>query len=71
MYTLRHFLFYMGMAALAGAVVGAAANVMGWSVGLIYGVGLPICAAIVMVALRESLFGPPRHSSEPNRRRHA
>lgn len=70
-YTLRHFLFYMGMAALAGAVIGAAANVMDWSVGLIYGVSLPIGAVIVMVALRKSLFGPPRRSREPHHGRHA
>lgn len=70
-YTLRHFLFYMGIAALAGAVIGVLAGLMDWSSGLIYGIGLPACTLIVTVALRESLFGPPRHSGEPRHRRHA
>ncbi len=69
MYTLRHFLFYMGIAALAGAIVGALANVMDWSTGLIYGVGLSVGTVIVIVAMREGLFGAPaRHRRRPHRR---
>ena len=62
MYTLRHFLFYMGMAATAGALVGTLSSVMDWSIGLIYGVGLSAGAAIGILALREGLFGPPKGS---------
>jgi hypothetical protein len=71
LYTLRHFLFYMAVAAGAGAVVGALANVMDWGVGLIYGVGLSVCALIIVVALREGLFGPPGGSGKPQHHRHA
>ena len=71
MYTLRHFLFYMGVAALAGAVIGTASRTMDWSIGLIYGVGLSAGTVIAVFALRESLFGPPRHPGEPRHRRHA
>ena len=71
MYTLRHFLFYMGAAALAGAVIGALANVMDWSGGLIYGVGLSVGAAIVILAMREGLFGPSRRPEGQRHGRHA
>jgi len=57
MYTLRHFLLYMGLAALAGALVGALANITAWSDGLIYGVGLFVGLLISVVAMREGLFG--------------
>jgi len=69
MYTLRHFLFYMGMAALAGAVIGALASAMAWSSGLVYGVGLSVGFLIVVFAMREGLFGPPRDGAK--RHRHA
>ncbi len=71
MYTLRHFLFYMGVSAAAGAVIGALAGVMDWSSGLVYGVGLSAVAMIMVLALREGLFGPPRRSGKPRHHSHA
>jgi len=71
MYTLRHFLFYMGVAALGGAVVGATASLMDWSNGLTYGIGLSAATAVAVVAMREGLFGSPRRSGEPHHQRHA
>jgi hypothetical protein len=71
MYTLRHFLFYLGVSAAAGAIIGALAGAMDWSSGLVYGVGLSAVAAIAALALREGLFGPPRHSGKSQHRHHA
>lgn len=59
MYTLRHFLFYVGVSAAAGAVIGALAGVMDWSSGLVYGVGLSAVAMIMVLALREGSSGRP------------
>jgi hypothetical protein len=64
MYTLRHFLFYIGAAAVMGAVVGAASGLLGWSNGLTYGVGLTGALIVGTMAVREGLFGP----SQPARR---
>jgi hypothetical protein len=69
-YTLRHFLFYMGAAALAGAVIGLLANLMDWSNGVVYGVGLPTGFAVVVFALRETLFEPARKPNGHRHRRH-
>jgi hypothetical protein len=71
MYTLRHFLFYMGVSAAAGAVIGVLAGVMDWSSGLVYGVGLSTVAAITVLALREGLFGPPHRSGKRQHHSHA
>lgn len=71
MLTLRHFLFYMGLACAAGAIIGAAARIMDWSTGLVYAVALPACTLIVIIALREGLFGPARRSEQQQRGRHA
>jgi ACR3 family arsenite efflux pump ArsB len=72
MYTFRHFLFYMGLAALAGAVIGALANAMDWSIGLIYVVGLSVGIAIALIAMREGLFGgSARQRSGAQRGHHA
>lgn len=71
MYTLRHFLFYMGVSAVAGAVIGALAGVMDWSNGLVYGAGLSAGAAIVILSLREGLFGPSRRSGKRQHHSHA
>ena len=71
MYTLRHFLFYMGMAATAGALVGTLSSVMDWSIGLIYGVGLSAGAAIGILALREGLLATSKDSRESQHHRAA
>jgi hypothetical protein len=70
MLTWRHFLLYMGLACVAGAIIGAAAKIMDWSTGLIYAVTLPVCILIVVVALREGLFGPAQRPKQ-QRGRHA
>lgn len=67
MYTLRHFFFYMAVSAFAGAVIGVASRSMNWSIGLVYGVGLSVGAAIVVFALREGLFGPSRIPQKQHR----
>jgi hypothetical protein len=60
------------MIVLAGVLVGTLANAMDWSSGLVYGVGLSVCTAIVTIALRGSLFAPTRQGSgEQHHRRHA
>lgn len=71
MYTLKHFLFYMGIAALAGAVIGALANAMAWGNGLIFGVGLFVGLLIVIIAMREGLFGVSTRRGDRARQRHA
>lgn len=58
LYTLRHFLFYMGLSCLVGAIIGSVAGTMDWSDGLVYAVTIPVALAIVAMALRESLFAP-------------
>lgn len=70
MLTMRHFLFYMGLACTAGAIIGAAAGIMDWSTGLIYAVTLPVCTVIVIIALREGLFGPAQRPKQQQRGRH-
>lgn len=71
MYTLKHFLLYMGIAAIAGAVIGVLANATAWSDGLIYAAGLLVGLAISAIAMREGLFGAPRNRRRAARRRHA
>jgi len=71
MYTLRHFLFYMGVAATAGAVIGTLSGLMDWSIGLTYLAGLSSGTAIVLAAMRKGLFGPSRRSDGRRHHRHA
>jgi hypothetical protein len=66
MRSLRHFLFYMGLSCLGGAVVGAAAQIMDWSTGVVYAVGLPTALVIGLMSIRESLFAP----AQPKQERH-
>jgi len=58
-YTLKHFLFYLGVAMVFGALTGAAKEVLHWSNGLTFGVGLVAGTIIATMALREDLFEPP------------
>lgn len=55
-YTLRHFLFYLGMAMFFGALTGAAKELLHWSNGLAFAVGLLAGTIIATMALREDLF---------------
>jgi hypothetical protein len=71
MLTLRHFLFYMGVACAAGAIVGAVAGLMDWSTGLIYAVGLPTGIVIVLAAVREGLFTSAGQRDQRHLRPHA
>jgi thiamine monophosphate kinase len=68
MYTLRHFFFYLGVAAVLGAAVGAAKSLLDWSDGLTFAVGIVAATISCTMAVREDLFAPPRHSRE--RRNH-
>jgi membrane protein implicated in regulation of membrane protease activity len=56
--TARHFLFYMGMACLAAAVVWATAEVLSWSNGLTFAAVVAVETLVSVTALRESLFAP-------------
>ena len=66
-YTLRHFLFYMGVICIISMIVIAASEVLdlsyGLSVAILIGAGL----LVPTVALRESLFAP----AEKSRQRHS
>jgi hypothetical protein len=66
MYTLRHFFIYIGLASLAGAIIGAAAVLMDWSTGLVYAIGLPTALVIGLMSIRETLFAP---AQRPDRHR--
>jgi hypothetical protein len=67
-YTLRHFLFYMGITWVAAAVIWAASEVFDWSYGLSVGVLIVAGLIVPTVALRESLFAP---AQKPGRRQHS
>jgi uncharacterized membrane protein YhiD involved in acid resistance len=56
-FTLRHFLFYMGVAAVLGVAIGAARILMGWSDGLTFSVALVAGTVAATMAVREDLFG--------------
>jgi hypothetical protein len=71
MLTLRHFLFYMGLACLDGAIIGAAAGLIDWSTGLVYAVGLSTGVIIVLAAVREGLFAPVTHPGQRHHSPHA
>jgi hypothetical protein len=66
-YTLRHFLFYMGIAGVTSTVIWAASEILDWSYGLSVAVLLVAGLIVPMVALRESLFAP---AQRPNQQRH-
>lgn len=70
-YTLRHFLFYMGIACIASAIVWVASEVLGWSYGLSVAVLFVAGLVVVAMALRESLFAPAPRPTERRHSRHA
>jgi uncharacterized oligopeptide transporter (OPT) family protein len=69
MYTLRHFFFYLGVAAVLGAIIGAAKVLLGWSDGLTFVVGLVAGTISCTMGVREDLLERPHHSPERRSRR--
>jgi hypothetical protein len=69
MYTLRHFFFYLGVAAALGAVVGTAKSLLDWSDGLTFAVGIVAATISCTMGVREDLFERPRQPREQHRRR--
>jgi hypothetical protein len=57
-YTLRHFLFYMGVSMALGGLIGAAKAALDWSSGVTFAVGLVAGTITATMALREDLFEP-------------
>lgn len=70
-YTLRHFLFYMGVACVASTLVWAASELLSWSYGLSVAVLFVAGVAVCLTALRESLFAPAQRPDQPRHRRQA
>jgi uncharacterized membrane protein len=68
-YTLRHWLFYAGVIVILGITIGVAHSVMEWSDGLTFAVALVAGTIACMMALREDLLAPPRHSRERHNNR--
>lgn len=68
-FTLRHFLFYMGVAAVLGVIVAVAQNIMHWSDGLTFAVLVVSFTISATWALREDLFAPTRRSAKQRTRR--
>lgn len=62
MYTLRHFLFHMGVAGVIGLAIGVAKGEFGWSDGLTFGVAVAALTIASTFAVREGLFGSSRRS---------
>lgn len=56
--TARHFLFYMGVACVAAAIVCAASEALDWSNGLTFAALVVTETIVSITALRESLFAP-------------
>ncbi len=69
--TMRHFLFYMGMACLAAVLVLAATELLSWSNGLSFAVLVVVETLVSLVALRESLFAPARRPGGGQHSHHA
>jgi hypothetical protein len=66
-YTLRHFLFYMGVACIASTLVWATSEALAWSYNLSVAVLFVAGVVVCLLALRESLFAP---AQKPRRRAH-
>lgn len=69
--TMRHFLFYMGMACVATVVVWGASEVLSWSNGLTVAALVVIETLVSLFALRESLFAPARRPGGGQHSHHA
>jgi hypothetical protein len=69
--TMRHFLFYMGMACVATVIVWGASEVLSWSNGLTVAVLVVVETLVSVVALRESLFAPATRSGDGQASHHA
>ena len=63
-------LAYTVVVCLAGIAIGLASNLMDWSAGVVYAVGLSVGTVIFLLAIRESLFTPTSELVEKRRRRH-
>jgi putative flippase GtrA len=68
-YSLRHFLFYLGLAMVGGALTGALKAILHWSNGLTFVVGLVAATIIATLALREDMFERPHPSPSKKPRR--
>jgi hypothetical protein len=64
MHTMRHFLFYIGVACALGALIGVAHSLMDWSNGLTFAVAVAAGTISCTLALREDLFESPRAARE-------
>ncbi len=70
--TMRHFLFYMGVAAAIGVAIGIAKAGLGWSNGLTFAVAVVAGTISSTMAVRESLFEGFRRPVDKHRHsRHA
>jgi hypothetical protein len=69
MYTLRHFLFYMALAAAIGIAIGLAKALWGWSDGLTFGAALVAGTISCTMAVREGLFASVQRSHGRHDRR--
>ena len=70
--TMRHFLFYLGVAGLIGITIGLLAWIFDWSNGLSFAVAVVACTISFVMSVRESLFeGFRRSASRQRRSRHA
>ena len=69
--TMRHFLFYMGMACVATIVVWGASEVLDWSNSLTVAVLVVVETLVSLFALRESLFAPATRRGGGQHRHHA
>ena len=55
--TMRHFLFWMAMACIVGAIIGLVSSRFGWPEELTLGVAFAANLVIGLLATRQILFG--------------
>lgn len=68
-YSLRHFLFYLGLEMAGGGLTGVVAAALHWSNGLTFGIGLVAATIIATLAFREDMFEQPQSSPSRKPRR--